>query len=341
MASSRTSIFANFVRWMEWNMADTKNSKTRSKKGATAKKSAAKEIAPKTQAPPTRLSVAKTFKMYVNGAFIRSERGRCLPQHDQEGNFVANYSWASRKDFRDAMVAARKAQGGWGKRSAFNRSQILFRIAEMLESRRGVFVENLVHLAGYSADEANAEVDAAVDRIFWYAGWCDKYIQVLGSVNPIAAPFFNFSFPEPTGVVTVFAPKHAPLLGLVSSILPVIVSGNVCIAIVENRAPLVALELGEVFATSDVPGGVVNILTGKKDELIDHVANHMDLNAIAYFGDDAEVIKTIQEAAAENVKRVTIYDDPADADWQDPSMQSLYRITPFIEMKTAWHPMGQ
>lgn len=309
-------------------MAETKSKKKRS----TKKRSGSQ---------PARISVAKTFKMYVNGAFIRSERGRCLPQHDQEGNFVANYSWATRKDFRNAMVAARKAQGGWFKRSAFNRSQILYRIAEMLESRRGVFVDNLVQLAGYSAEEASAEVDAAVDRTFWYAGWCDKYIQILGSVNPIAGPFFNFSFPEPTGVVTVFTPSNAPLLGVVSSILPVILSGNSCIAVVENRAPVIALELGEVFATSDVPGGVVNILTGRRDELISHVANHMDLNAIAYFGDNADEIKEIQEAAAENVKRVTVYDDPSDAAWLDDSMQSLYRITPFIETKTAWHPMGQ
>lgn len=288
----------------------------------------------------SRIRVSKTYKMYVNGAFIRSEQGRYLPQCDQEGKFVANYVWASRKDFRDAMQGARKAQSGWASRSAFNRGQIMFRIAEMLEDRRTVFVEKLVTLAGYTDTEAQMEVDVAVDRLFWYAGWCDKYAQVLGSINPVAAPFFNFSFPEPTGVVTVFAPIQAPLLGLVSSFAPVILSGNTCIVIVENQAPLIACDLGEVLATSDVPGGVVNLLTGYRKELLPHVAHHMDLNAVAYYGDNTEHIKAIQQAAADNVKRVEIYPELTAEEWRDPATQSLYRILPYIEMKTAWHPMG-
>lgn len=288
----------------------------------------------------SRIRVSKTYKMYVGGAFIRSEQGRYLQQYDREGKFVANYVWASRKDFRDAMQAARKAQGGWATRSAFNRGQIMFRMAEMLEDRRSIFVEKLVTLLGYAEADAHREVDISVDRLFWYAGWCDKYAQVLGSINPVAAPFFNFSFPEPTGVVTVFAPTQAPLLGLVTSFAPVILSGNTCVVIIESQAPLISGDFGEVLATSDLPGGVVNLLTGYRKELLPHVAQHMDLNAVAYYGDNVEHIKAMQQAAAGNVKRVEIYGELSREELQEPGMQSLYRVLPFLEMKTAWHPMG-
>lgn len=297
----------------------------------------------KKKASPTsaaRISVAKTYKLFIGGGFPRSERGRYLQLKDKEGKLVANYAWATRKDFRNALVVARKAQAGWAKRSAFNRSQIMYRMAEMLESRREVFERCLTQHAGFSAKDASEEVDATIDRIFWYAGWADKYAQVLGSVNPVASSFFNFTFPEPTGVVTVFSSMHSPLLGLVSAFAPVIVSGNSCILIVENDAPTIAIELAEVLATSDLPGGVVNILTGKRDELISHIAGHMDLNAIACYGGPEEQIADIQKLSAENVKRVSIFDDPPAKDWKSEDMQSLYALTPYIEWKTAWHPVG-
>lgn len=322
-------------------MTESSNEKKKAKKqSSTAKATKPKASKTKANAVKARISVAKTYKMYVNGAFIRSERGRVLPSNESKGGFVANYPWATRKDFRNAMLAARKAQSGWAKRSAFNRSQILYRIAEMLEDRRALFEQQLSSLVGYSAQEARAEVDTAIDRMFWYAGWSDKFSQVLGGINPVAAPFFNFTVPEPTGVVAIFAPQHAPLLGILSAIAPIILSGNTCILIVENDAPTIALDFAEVLATSDVPGGVVNILTGQRDELIAHVAQHMDLNAIACFGGSDEQIKELQLKSVENVKRVKIFEDPDAADWRSESMQSLYWISPFIEWKTAWHPIG-
>ena len=287
-----------------------------------------------------RIKVRKTYKLYINGAFVRSERGRYLKQMDADGDFAANYSWASRKDFRDSVVAARSAFAGWSGRSAFNRSQILYRAAEMLEDRRQVFADHLVQFGKMSVQVANAEVNAAVDRIMYYAGWADKYGQVLSSVNPIAAPYFNFSVPEPTGVVTLLASRTSPLVGLVSGIMPIILSGNTCVAIVENNAPPIAIDLAEVLETSDFPSGVVNILTGRRDELISHVAEHMDVNAIAAFGGTAEENSAIRRMAAENVKRVTIFEDPSVSDWHDEENQSLYQITPFVEIKTAWHPIG-
>jgi len=287
-----------------------------------------------------RVKIRKTYKLYINGAFVRSERGRYLKQMDANGDFVANYSWASRKDFRESIVAARAAFPGWSRRSAFNRSQILYRGAEMLEDRRQVFVDHLVQFARFPEDDAQAEVDSSIDRIMYYAGWADKYGQILSSVNPIAAPFFNFSVPEPTGVVTLLASTNSPLVGLVSGIMPIILSGNTCVAVVENEAPTVAIDLAEVLATSDFPDGVVNILTGKRDELISFIAQHMDVNAISLFGDNKHEIASVQEMAADNVKRVSISDDPSAKEWRDDSQQSLYRVTPFVEIKTAWHPIG-
>lgn len=287
-----------------------------------------------------RIKVRKTYKLYINGAFVRSERGRYLKQMDADGEFAANYAWASRKDFRDSVVAARAAYGGWSGRSAFNRSQILYRAAEMLEDRRGVFIEHLVAYAGQSKREAEREVSVTIDRIMYYAGWADKYGQILSSVNPIAAPYFNFSLPEPTGVVALLASQTSPLVGLVSGIMPIILSGNTCIAMVENDAPTIAVDFAEVLATSDFPSGVVNILTGRRGELIGYVAGHMDVNAIAVFGGDDDENSNIQELAAENVKRVSFFEDPPQKDWLNASNQSLYRVTPFVEIKTAWHPIG-
>lgn len=287
-----------------------------------------------------RIKVRKTYKLYVNGAFVRSEQGRYLKQLNAKGEFVANYSWASRKDFRDGVVAARSAQSGWARRSAFNRSQILYRMAEMLEDRSHVFVEHLNAFTGRRKRDVEQEVAVAIDRIMYYAGWADKYGQILSSVNPIAAPYFNFSLPEPTGVVVLLASQTSPLLGLVSGILPIVLSGNTCVAIVENDAPVVAIDLAEVLETSDLPPGVVNILTGNRDELIPHVGSHMDVNAISVFGGSPEQRGGIDELAAENVKRTAFFDDPSPKEWRDPSAQSLYRITPFVEIKTAWHPIG-
>ena len=284
----------------------------------------------------TRIDVPKTYKLYINGQFPRSERGRVLAQNDGEGNFMANYAWATRKDFRNAMSAARAAQSGWSGRTAFNRSQILYRIAETLDDRRAAFVEKLSKLG---VDNAMQSVDKAVDDIFYFAGWADKYAQIMSSVNPVAQPFFNFSTPEPTGVVTTFVSKNAPLLGLVHGLLPVILSGNTSILIVENGAPTVAIDFAEVVGVSDVPAGVVNILTGKRDELVNHVAGHMDLNGILYYGDDREEIVQIETVSAENLKRTHIIPDLSHSEWLnfEPSM---YQIQPFIELKTAWHPIG-
>ncbi len=284
----------------------------------------------------TRIEIPKTYKLYINGQFPRSERGRVLAQHDAEGNFMANYAWATRKDFRNAMGAARSAHSGWAGRTAFNRSQILYRIAETLADRRAVFVEKL-STAG--VDNSIKAVDKAVDNIFYYAGWADKYAQVLSSVNPVSQPFFNFTTPESTGIVTVFASKTDPLLGLVHGLLPVILSGNTCVLVVDNFAPTIAIDFAEVIGVSDVPSGVVNILTGKRDELIGYVAGHMDLNAICYFGDDKNEIIEIETISAENLKRTHITPDLSPSEWLD-HVPTLYHIQPFIELKTAWHPIG-
>jgi acyl-CoA reductase-like NAD-dependent aldehyde dehydrogenase len=288
-----------------------------------------------------RLAIHKTYKMWVNGAFIRSEQGRVLSLLDEKGELVTHYVRASRKDLRDAITAARGAQAAWEKRSAFNRSQILYRAAEMIDARRESLIARLQEHAAYSAEEASAEVDAAADRMFWYAGWADKYIQLLSAVNPVASSFFNFTIPEATGVVGILAPRQAPLLGLVSALAPVLLSGNTCVLIVENQAPTLAIELAEILATSDFPSGILNILTGLRKELIPHLVHHMDVNALACFGCDEAERRLIQEAACESVKRVHFFDDATSAAaWREEAMQSLYWIVPFIEWKTAWHPIG-
>lgn len=277
-----------------------------------------------------RLSVRKTYKLFIGGAFPRSESGRTYVVNDAKGNFVANASQASRKDARDAVTAARKAFKGWSGRTPYNRGQILYRIAEMLEGRRAQFVDEL----GISKAKATAEVDAAIDRWVWYAGWADKIGAVAGSANPVSGPFFNFSTPEPTGVVAVIAPDSA-LLGLASVLAPAIVSGNTCVVVASEPSPLPAITLAEVLATSDLPGGVVNLLTGKRAELAPWLASHMDVNAIDLAGVPAELVQPLEVAAADNLKRVL---RPAESDWTaDPGTA---RLAAFLETKTVWHPVG-
>jgi acyl-CoA reductase-like NAD-dependent aldehyde dehydrogenase len=280
-----------------------------------------------------RLSVRKTYKLYVGGAFPRSESGRSYTVNDAKGNFLANASRASRKDVRDAVVAARKAQPGWAARTAYNRGQILYRVAEMLEGRHEQFTEEL-RATGLSKNAARAEVEAAVDRWVWYAGWADKIAQVTGAANPVSGPFFNFSVPEPTGVIGIVAPD-GPLLGLVSVLAPAIVTGNTAVLLAAEPAPLPAITLGEVLATSDLPGGVVNILTGHRAELAPWLASHMDVNGLDLTGVAGDLAAACERAAAENLKRVL---RPAENDWTaDPGTE---RMTTFLETKTIWHPVG-
>lgn len=254
---------------------------------------------------------------------------------------MANICRASRKDFRDAVVAAREAQEGWSSRSAFNRGQILYRMGEMLESRREAFVDTLVETAGYDRDEAVAEVNAAIDRLVWYAGWTDKFAQVFGTVNPVASSHFDFSVPEPTGVVAAFCSENAPLLGLVSCMAPIIVPGNAVILIVDNEAPTLALDFAEVLDTSDLPGGVVNILTGHRSELREHVGGHRDVDAILSVGGSTEERTILEREGAESVTRLEFRPDRTPAEWRSDESQSPYWITPFVEFKTTWHPVGR
>ncbi|MEU8382940.1 aldehyde dehydrogenase family protein [Streptosporangium sp. NPDC048865] len=283
---------------------------------------------------PARLAVRKTYKLYIGGAFPRSESGRSYAVASSRGDFLANASRASRKDARDAVTAARKAFGGWSGATAYNRGQILYRVAEMLEGRRAQFTAELAEAGTKKAGEV---VDAAVDRLVWYAGWSDKIAAVAGSSNPVAGPYFNVSSPEPTGVVAVVAPDE-PLLGLVSVIAPVIVTGNTCVVVASERAPLPSITLAEVLATSDLPGGVVNILTGSAAELAPWLAAHMDVNALDLTGvADEGLAVACEEAAAENLKRVFRPATTA-ADWSaDPGTR---RMTAFLETKTVWHPTG-
>ncbi|GGS88113.1 MULTISPECIES: aldehyde dehydrogenase family protein [Streptomyces] len=284
----------------------------------------------------TRLNVFKTYKLYVGGKFPRSESGRVYEVTDSKGKWLANAPLSSRKDARDAVVAARKAFGGWSGATAYNRSQILYRIAEMLEGRREQFVREVGDAEGLSKSKAAAVVDAAIDRWVWYAGWTDKIGQVVGGANPVAGPFFNLSTPEPTGVVAVVAPQESSFLGLVSVIAPVIATGNTAVVIASEKAPLPALSLGEVLATSDLPGGVVNVLSGKASEMGPHLAAHQDVNAIDLAGAGEALAKELEIAAADNLKRV-LRPQPVD-DWSaDPGTS---RMTAFLETKTVWHPTG-
>ncbi|MEV6549395.1 aldehyde dehydrogenase family protein [Streptomyces sp. NPDC051597] len=290
---------------------------------------------PADKSEPTRLGVFKTYKLYVGGKFPRSESGRVYEVSDAKGNWLANAPLSSRKDARDAVVAARKAFGAWSGATAYNRGQVLYRVAEMLEGRKEQFVREVAEAEGLSKSKAAAVVDAAIDRWVWYAGWTDKIGQIVGGANPVAGPYFNLSTPEPTGVVTVVAPQESSFLGLVSVIAPVIATGNTAVVIASENAPLPALSLGEVLATSDVPGGVVNILSGRTAELAPPLAAHQDVNAIDLTGAGAELARDLEVAAADNLKRVL---RPAAADWSaDPG---THRLTAFLETKTVWHPTG-
>ncbi|GAB2329072.1 aldehyde dehydrogenase family protein [Streptomyces griseoincarnatus] len=283
-----------------------------------------------------RLSVFKTYKLYVGGKFPRSESGRVYEVTDAKGKWLANAPQSSRKDARDAVVAARKAFGAWSGATAYNRGQILYRIAEMLEGRRDQYVREVAEAEGLSKSRAAAQVDAAIDRWVWYAGWTDKIAQVVGGGNPVAGPFFNLSSPEPTGVVAVLAPQESSFLGLVSVVAPVIATGNTAVVIASERSPLPALSLGEVLATSDLPGGVVNILSGRTAEIAAPLAAHQDVNAIDLAGADEVLAKELEVAAADNLKRV-LRPQPVD-DWA--AAPGTDRMTAFLETKTVWHPTG-
>jgi acyl-CoA reductase-like NAD-dependent aldehyde dehydrogenase len=284
----------------------------------------------------SRLDVRKTYKLYVGGKFPRSESGRSYPVTDAKGNFLANPAQASRKDARDAVVAARKAFGGWSAAAAYNRGQVLYRVAELLEGRRAQFAADVGAAEGLTARRAEATVDAAIDRWVWYAGWADKIAQVDGSANPVAGAYFNFSTPEPTGVVASIAPQASSLLGLISVIAPAVVSGNTVVVLASEERPLPAVTLSEVLATSDVPGGVVNVLTGRTAEVAAPLASHMDVNALDLAGiEDAQAAADLEAAAAENLKRVL---RPQDEDWT--ATPSLRRMLALLETKTVWHPVG-
>jgi acyl-CoA reductase-like NAD-dependent aldehyde dehydrogenase len=283
------------------------------------------------------LEVRKTYKLYVGGEFVRTESGRYDPVPDAEGRLLANVSRGSRKDLREAVRKARAAQPGWAGRSAFLKGQILYRMAEMLEGRAESFEELLGETRERTAAAARSEVRAAIDRLVYYAGWSDKYVALLGTVNPVASSYFDFSVPEPTGVVGIVAPETPDLLGLVSHLAPVIVSGNAAVVLLSEKYPLASLELAEILATSDLPAGVANLISGRKDELVPHLARHMDVNAIADAGGNKAFSKSIAEDGAVNVKRVKRY---AIADYFAEEAQGLDFIEAFTETKTTWHPIG-
>jgi acyl-CoA reductase-like NAD-dependent aldehyde dehydrogenase len=286
-------------------------------------------------ADESRLRVRKTYKLLIGGAFPRSESGRSYPVEDASGTLLAHAAQASRKDVRDAVVAARKAFPGWSGATAYNRGQVIYRVAEMLDGRREQFAAEVSAAEGIKKGAALEIVDESIDRIVWYAGWADKFAQVAGSANPIAGPYFNFSLPEPTGVVAILAPQESSLLGFVSALAPVLCTGNTAVIVASERRPLPAVSLSEVLATSDLPGGVANVLTGFTGELAPWLASHRDVNAIDLTGVAAADRTDLQRAAADNVKRVYI---PLGEDWAaDPGTE---RLTAFVETKTVWHPIG-
>jgi acyl-CoA reductase-like NAD-dependent aldehyde dehydrogenase len=282
----------------------------------------------------SRLPVRKTYKLYIAGAFPRSESGRSYEARGADGEVLARPARASRKDLRDAVRAARSAFEGWAETTAYNRGQILYRVAELMEGRRAQFAEEL---AAGGANDAETEVEAAIDRWVWYAGWSDKVHHVMGTMNPVAGPYYNFTSPEPTGVVGVVGPEEPALLGLVSRLAPAVVSGNTTVVVASESRPLTAVTLTEVLATSDVPAGVINVLTGYKRELLPWLAGHMDVNAVDLTGAPDDQIAELEELAAENVKR-TVRDGSGDL--FEPAAQSPYAVTALMEMKTVWHPKG-
>ena len=280
-----------------------------------------------------RLAVPKTYKLFIGGKFPRSESGRSYPVLDSGGAFLANAAQASRKDVRDAVVAARSAVASWSGATAYNRGQVLYRIAEMLEGRRAQFVEEIRQAEG----GGESIVDATIDRWVWYAGWTDKIAQIRGGMNPVAGPYFDFSVPEPTGVVAILAPQRSSLLGLVSVLAPIIASGNTAVVVAAQDRPLPAITLAEVLATSDLPGGVVNLLTGMTAEIAPWPAGHMDVNGIDLTGAPPEIRAELETLAAGNLKRIRRAPD-AEPDWTaDPGID---RLTAFLETKTIWHPIG-
>ncbi|MCX6275210.1 MAG: aldehyde dehydrogenase family protein [Bacteroidetes bacterium] len=285
----------------------------------------------------SRIDVLKTYKIYIDGKFPRTESGRYYILKAADGRQLGNICQSSRKDFREAVVAARKAQPGWSAKTAYNKGQILYRIAEVLEGRKSQFIDELMQ-QGIDNVAATEEVNLSIDRLVHYAGWSDKFIQVFSSVNPVESSHFNFSIPEPTGVVSVIGSEKTGLIGLISVIAPAIVGGNTVVVLASESKPLCAISLAEVLQTSDVPAGVVNLLTGNAKELNGHFSSHMDVNAIAYCNADEEQLKTIQINAANNVKRVLDY---SKHDWMNAESQSPYFIMDFQEIKTTWHPIGQ
>lgn len=287
----------------------------------------------------SRLQVRKTYKLYVGGKFVRGESGRHLTARSAAGAALDHYCRASRKDFRDAVVAARAAQAGWAKATAYLRGQILYRAAEMLEPRAAQLTEEIVRSTGASPARARAEVTLAIDRLVYHAGWTDKYPQVFGSVNPVASPHFNFTTPEPTGVVVVLAPAQPSLAGLVSLLAPVILSGNACVALASERFPLPALTFAEILATSDLPGGVVNLLAGPQAELAPHIAGHLDVNAVVDGSGEPALGPVLRGGAAANLKRHTTR-TLTPAQWLGPAAEDPYWILDTVELKTAWHPIG-
>ena len=284
---------------------------------------------------PERVAVRKTYKLYIGGAFPRSESGRSYPVTGPDGTLLAHAAQASRKDLRDAVTAARKAFAGWSRATAYNRGQVLYRIAEMLEGRREQFIAEIVAAEGGSVDAAAAQVDAAIDRWVWYAGWSDKYAQVVGGANPVAGPYFNFSLPEPSGVVGILAPQESSLLGFVSVVAPALTTGNTVVVVASTQRPLPAVSLSEALATSDLPGGVLNLLTGSADELAPWLASHRDVNCLDLTGIAPADRVPLAQAAADSVKRVLA---PASLDLTAEPGTS--RLAAFVETKTVWHPLG-
>jgi acyl-CoA reductase-like NAD-dependent aldehyde dehydrogenase len=287
--------------------------------------------------------VRKTYKLYVGGQFPRSESGRSYLVRTAGGTPLANAVRSSRKDVRDAVRTARGAVAGWSGKTAMNRGQVLYRVAELMEGRRAQFVEEVGTAEGLSPADATAQVDRAIDRWVWYAGWADKISQLLGTVNPVAAPYFNFSIPEPTGVVAIVAPESSSLLGLVSRVAPAVVSGNAVVVLASESRPLPAVTLGEVLATSDVPGGVINILTGWRKELVPIVATHMDVNALDTWGVPRDMRASVEISAVDNVKRLSRPPRGIDDryDWlDDRRAQRPEWIAAYLEIKTVWHPIG-
>lgn len=282
-----------------------------------------------------RLEVLKTYKIYIGGQFPRTESGRYYVPTNADGKKLANVCLSSRKDFRDAVVAARSVYGSWSTRAAFNRGQILYRMAEMLEGRKAQFIEELIQQDS-TKGKAEKELNLAIDRLIYYAGWCDKYQQLFSAVNPVASSHFNFSVPEPTGVVSIIAPQNDSLLGLVSAIAPVIAGGNTCIVLASETKPLCSVTFAEVLNSSDLPGGVVNILTGKVSELAIWFVDHMDVNATIFCENDSDLKKMMQQKSALNLKRIFFYDK---IKWNTDQGQSPYFILDTQEIKTTWHPV--